>query len=279
MIGSTAYKFSLAATHKTNTMSVDPSQQAKSQEQFSQQSHHYAESLVHSSGESLQLIQQWASTTAYVTATDIGTGAGFTAAEIAPFATQVIATDITSSMLLETRLLATKRDISNLDCLLAAAECLPFADGSVGLVTCRVAAHHFQDLDKAIEEWYRVLQPEGLLLMADTVSPEDLNLATWMNEIEFRRDPSHVRNLSPSEWLSKLEHNGLQVEEAAVTEIPMFFDEWVLRSGTPEGESTKLLQDFQRATPPAKEEFAILQDDSDRLSFKWTSLVIRAKKK
>ena len=260
-------------------MTADQSQQAKSQEQFGHQSHHYAESLVHSSGESLQVIQQWASAATYTTAVDIGTGAGFTAAAISPFAGHVIATDITSSMLLETRLLVTTRGISNLDCLLAAAECLPFTDDSVGLVTCRIAAHHFQDLDKATEEWYRVLQSEGMLLMADTVSPEDLNLAAWMNEIEFRRDPSHVRNLSPSEWMSKLESNGLQVEEAAVTDVPMFFDEWVLRSGTPEAESTKLLQDLRKATPLAKEAFAILQDDSGRLSFKWTSLVIRAKKK
>ncbi len=260
-------------------MSAHQSQQDRSREQFGQQSHRYAESLVHSSGEDLQVIQKWASKNTFRKAADIGTGTGFTAAAIAPFSDLVVAVDITPEMLHETQVFITKRGISHVDYLLGAAESLPFADESIGLVTCRTAAHHFQDVDKATEEWHRVLESGGVLILADTVSPEDSDLALWMNEIEFRRDPSHARNLSPSEWVSKLEHNSLHVEETAFKPIPMFFDEWVLRSGTPETESTKLLQDFRKASPQAKEIFAIQQDDSGRLSFKKPSLVIRATRK
>ena len=117
-----------------------------SQEQFGRQAHLYTQSLVHSSGESLQVVQEWAARGRYKKAADIGTGTGFTAFAVAPYADQIVAADITPAMLRETRSLADQRGVTNLGYTLAAAEDLPFADGSLDLLTCRTAAHHFQDL-------------------------------------------------------------------------------------------------------------------------------------
>ena len=140
------------------------------QEQFGRQAQHYTRSAGHSSGESLQVVRDWASSARYARAVDVATGTGFTAFTIAPFADSVVASDLTPEMIAETRKLASERGVTNVVCALAAAEDLPFADASLDLLTCRIAPHHFMDLRKAITEWRprarsgRHPHPRGYLL-------------------------------------------------------------------------------------------------------------------
>ena len=211
----------------------------------------------------------------YKRAVDIGTGTGFTAFAIAPYTDDVVAADITPAMLAETRSLAGQRGITNLGYTLAAAEDLPFADGSLDLLTCRIAAHHFLDLGKAVAEWRRVLAPGAVLIMADTTSPEDASTALWMNDVEERRDPSHVHNLSPSEWLAFLDANGFQATDSTLTSVPHDFDDWVRRSGTPEPVVEGLRHDLMNAPPGAVDAFDISQEESGTIRFKWTCVVVR----
>lgn len=265
-------------------MSVDPTQRTGSQEQFGRQAHFYTESLVHSSGESLQVVQDWVARGTYRRAADIGTGTGFTAFTAAPYSDRVLATDITVPMLRETRSLATRRGLHNVEYVRAAAEALPFARGSLDLLTCRTAAHHFQDIPQAVAQWQMALAPEAVLVLADTTSPEDPDLAAWMNDIELRRDPSHMRDWSPSEWLALIEDNGFQVTDTALTAVPMMFNEWVKRSGIPTEVIEGLRRDFLNATAGAVEEFHILPDDTGPdgngdIGFQWTCLVVRALRK
>ena len=42
--------------------------------------------------------------------------------------------------------------------VVSSAEELPFADGSFDVVTCRIAAHHFQDIRAAVAEMARIAQ-------------------------------------------------------------------------------------------------------------------------
>ena len=103
------------------------------------------------------------------------------------------------------------------------------------------------DLRKAITEWRRVLAPGAILILADTCSPEDSPTSIWMNDVEERRDPSHVSNLSPSGWLQVLEENGLHPTDSTLTDVPHDFDDWVRRSGTPSDEVENLRRDFLNA--------------------------------
>ena len=247
-----------------------------SQEQFGRQAHFYTQSLTHSSGESLQVVQEWAARGRYKRAVDIGTGTGFTAFAVAPYTDDIVAADITPAMLGETRSLAGQRGVTNLGYALAAAEALPFADGSLDLLTCRIAAHHFLDLGKAVAEWHRVLAPEAVLIMADTTATEDAPTAVWMNDIEERRDPSHIHNMSPSEWLTFLEANGFQTTDSTLTSVPHDFDDWVKRSGTPTAVVEGLRHDLLNAPPGAVEAFDIHQEESGIIHFKWTCVVVRA---
>ena len=247
-----------------------------SQEQFGRQARYYTQSVGHSSGESIQVVREWASGVRFKRAVDVGTGTGFTAFAIAPYADSVIASDLTPAMLLEARSLAAQQGIANLDYALAAAEDLPFGDGSLDLLTCRIAAHHFMDMDKAVLEWRRVLAPGAMLIFADTTSPEDAPTALWMNDVEERRDPSHVRNLSPSQWIELLQANGLSTTDSTITSVPHDFDDWVRRSGTPPDVVEGLRRDFLNAPPGAVEAFDIRQGESGAINFEWACVVVRA---
>jgi SAM-dependent methyltransferase len=247
-----------------------------SQEQFGRQAHFYAESMGHSSGESLQTVQEWAGRSRYKKAADIGTGTGFTAFAVAPFTENIVAVDLTPAMLRETRSIAGERGIANLGYALAAAEELPFASGSLDLLTCRIAAHHFLNMNKAIAEWYRVLAPGAVLILADTTSPENAQSAAWMNDVEERRDPSHILNLSPSEWLALLDTNGFQATDSTLTSVPLDFDDWVRRSGTPTDVVECLRHDLLNAPHAAVEAFDIHQEESGIIHFQWTCAVVRA---
>ncbi len=57
--------------------------------------------------------------------------------------------------------------------LCADIEALPLADSSVGMVWSNVAIQWCNDLDAALQEFYRVLQPEGLLMFS-TFGPDTL---------------------------------------------------------------------------------------------------------
>jgi SAM-dependent methyltransferase len=250
--------------------------QVTSQEQFGRQARYYVDSVVHREGESLQLVEEFAARRRYRYATDIGTGVGFTAFAVAGYAEEMVATDITDAMLQEARQIGAQRGLSNVRYALAAAEQLPFADGALDLVVSRTAAHHFRDIPQAVAEWRRVLAPDGVLILADTVAPEDPEIARWMHDIEIRRDPSHVWEPAPSRWLALLDTADFDITDSAITPVNLEFDDWARRSGTPASEVQRLRQDFLSASPDIVAAFDIRRADDDDIHFRWDCLVVRA---
>jgi ubiquinone/menaquinone biosynthesis C-methylase UbiE len=246
------------------------------QEQFGRQAQFYGDSAVHRAGESLQVVEEWTALDRHGRAVDVGTGAGFTAFALAPYAQDVVATDITPAMLKEARGIAAQRGLINVRYCLAAAETLPFGSGTLDLVTSRTAAHHFQDIPGAVAEWRRVLAPGGVLILADTISPDDPETDRWMHDIEVRRDTSHVRDLTSSEWFALLDDHGFSVTDSALTPVDLEFDDWARRSGTPTSEVEQLRQDFLDAPLGAVSAFNIKPDGTGAIHFHWDCLVLRA---
>jgi len=247
-----------------------------SQEQFGKQASFYSKSSVHRGGESLNVVSEYASGARYRLAIDIATGTGFTAFEIANFSEYVVATDITPAMLSEAINICESRKISNVGFSLSAAELLPFGSESVDLVTCRTAPHHFKDLPKAVNEWHRTLEKGGTLIMVDTTAPEEKNAADWMNDVEVRRDPSHINNLSPTQWVSVLENEGFDIQETSLCSVPLEFEDWVIRSGTPLHQVNRLRDDFSRASQEIVDAFNIHRNEEGLLCFRWLAFVVKA---
>jgi SAM-dependent methyltransferase len=113
------------------------------------------------------------------------------------------------------------------------AEELPFADGSFDVVTCRIAAHHFQDVRKAVAEMARVTQ--RLVVIEDNVFVDEA-----VEEAERVRDPTHVRCYSEDEWKQLLTDAGLEVEQVAPFERHPVVDDWLARVETPPEDATRV---------------------------------------
>ncbi len=113
------------------------------------------------------------------------------------------------------------------------AEDLPFADGSFDLVVTRVAAHHYEDVAKAVAEMARVAA-DAVLIVDNVFMGEDVEAA------EKLRDPSHVRNYSEAEWRSFAETAGLSVEDVQFFEKPIELQPWLDRCGCVEDDAVRV---------------------------------------
>ena len=268
------------------------------QQMFGPQAGVYAQSKVHISDDSLESVQKLTAPALrqaqgdggqaqgdrergapYRWAVDIGTGAGFTAFAMAEVSERVIASDITQPMLRQAGRISGERGLPNVGLVQNAAEALPFADGSLDLITSRKAAHHFRDFEAALDEAQRALRPGGSLVMADTVAPEDDALARWQNEVELRRDFSHVEDRKVSVIRQMLADRGFEVVGSEDERVYLWFNDWVMRTRVPEDEVAALRREFQEGSPEMKKTFQVgePEDDGDFL-FSFPVWVFRAVK-
>ena len=264
------------------TQNQEQSAGTLAQQMFGPQAGVYAQSKVHISDDSLESVQKLTypalgqaqgederargdrgGAPAYRWTVDIGTGAGFTAFAMAEVSERVVASDITQPMLQQTRRISGERGLGNVGLAQNAAESLPFADGSLDLITCRKAGHHFRDFEAFLNETARTLRPGGSLVMADTVAPEDDALADWQNDVELRRDFSHVEDRKISVIRRMLVDRGLEVVGSEDERVYLWFNDWVMRTKVPEEEAQALRREFQEATPELKEAFQVGEPEED----------------
>ena len=248
-------------------------------QQFHRQAAEYARSPAHFNAESLRMIGRLAREQRFSVAVDIATGPGFTAFEVSDTAGTVLATDPAIGMLQQARRLATERGHGNVAVAALEAENMPFRDRSIGLVTVRAAPHHFADVDRFLRESRRVLQPGGAFILSDTSSPESAKAAAWMDNVERRRDPTHVHNLSFAEWRDSIARAGLKIDFEGSARVELSLRDWMERSGTPADEAQRLLNDWRTAPEYAARAFRIvrIQGEPEDYDFSWPVYVTRAR--
>lgn len=248
------------------------------QDQFGRRAAFYTQSRFHMSGDTLDILVDWGRPSDHHRVLDIATGAGFTGFAFARHAASVVAYDLTREMLQQAVGIAGQRGLKNVWCVQGPAERLPFRDGAFDICTCRTASHHFYDVPAFLRESHRVLKPGGLLLMADTATGEDPDIDRWEHETELLRDPSHVRNYAPSEWLRMIGVSGLtplRADMALRTELG--FNDWVERSGNPPDVVVQLRARFLSAPAAVTRAFRI-RPDGDDIAFSWPVLAVVAVK-
>ncbi len=232
------------------------------QAQFGAAAAAYGTSQVHSDSSALERVVELAEPEPGDVALDIATGAGHTALALAPHVARVVAYDLTPQMLVETRRNADARGLTNVETQQGPAEKLPFADASFDIVTVRQAPHHFADVRNAVREMARVARPGARVVIVDSTSPEDADLAAQWDDIERLRDPSHVRNCPPREWRAMVADAGLCVvfeELSFATENGglMDFAAWTRRINTPPEAVEELTRLFRGASPALAEALRI----------------------
>lgn len=249
-------------------------------DQFSQQTDYYAQSSSHATGDTLNVLLDFAAPTGTEQTLDIATGTGFTAFAFATKVAHVVATDLTPEMVAKAADLAAQQALTNIDFSVAAAESLPFSDRSVDLVTCRLAPHHFQDVRAFLSEVHRVLRPGGLFCMTDSVSPESEALITWQNRVEALRDTSHVYGYPPSQWDEMFQAAGFLLEETAhVRNAQMSFLWWVRPAENPPELVAEIREAFAQLSPTDRETHYRVQPAGDDFYFSWPMYAIKARRK
>ena len=200
-------------------------------ERFSRQAEVYAASPGHAHDSDLDVLAAFANPGLYDFCIDIATGPGHTAFRIASRAAMVIALDIAPGMLETGRRLAAERGVTNVSFQEGSAESIPFDTGTFDLATCRIAPHHFHDVSRFLREVRRVLKPAGRFVMEDNLAPDEPEVAEFLDQLERRRDPTHVRSLSHEEWRKAFKDAGFRITRETVFPKNQDFALWVTRTG------------------------------------------------
>jgi SAM-dependent methyltransferase len=167
----------------------------------------YRTSPVHVQGPDLDLFVEWAAGAAI--ALDVASGGGHVARRLRAAGLDVVSADPAPGM---------QPDV------VCIAEELPFPDDSFDLVACRRAAHHFNDVSKALGEMARVSR--DLVVLQDAVWVSD-----DVEEAERLRDPSHIAHLSEERWRTLFEAHGLELVAEERFEERLDFASWFARTG------------------------------------------------
>jgi SAM-dependent methyltransferase len=167
----------------------------------------YRESEAHREGPDLDLIVEWA--IGARTALDVASGGGHVARRLREAGLEVVSCDPAPGM---------RADV------VCRAEDLPFAARSFDIVACRVAAHHFDDVEAAVREMGRVAR--DLVLIVDNLWTSDA-----AEEADRVRDPSHVRNYTEAEWRQFFAAARLEVEDVRTMERAILLEPWLERAG------------------------------------------------
>jgi SAM-dependent methyltransferase len=209
---------------------------------WSQRADAFRKGATHREGPDLDLVVEWCEPGDGVTVLDVATGGGHVARRLREEGCTVITVDPAPGM---------RPDV------VSRAEEIPFADGSFDVVTCRIAAHHFEDVHAAVGEMARVTR--RLVVIEDNVFVDER-----VEEAERLRDPTHVRCYSEEEWKQLLRDSSLEVAEIEHFERRPVVEDWLARVDTPPADARRVRE--------------LLVDHIEDGALRLQSIVVKARK-
>lgn len=249
------------------------------QEQFGKNAASYVSSPIHKDGKDLVKMVGMADVNGQDVLLDIATGGGHTANSFASLVKKVTAVDLTTEMLIAAENFIKGNGHLNVEFVQGDAEQLPFSDDAFDIVTCRIAPHHFPNVDLFIKEVYRVLKSKGQFLLNDNVVPEKQEFDQFYNTIEKMRDYSHFRAWKKSEWIQKLEDSGLEIFEWHRFEKTFLFDSWCSNMKLSEPEKNHLTRYILESFQEIKDKFKMVIENEKIISFVGEAIVLKAIKR
>lgn len=232
----------------------------------------YRDSDTHRRGEDLETLAAWCA--GADRALDVATGAGHTAGALnRAGVASVVAVDAATAMV------GTAVDAYGVDGCVADAERLPFRAAAFEAVTCRIAAHHFPNPERFVEEAARVLTPGGTLAFEDNVAPANPREARFVDGVERLRDPSHVGLDTPAEWRRRFVGAGFTVEEETTVTRRLDFQAWCDRTAVSERDRRELRRRFAEADAALHERFAVVSGPGGIESFVVPKRLFRLRKR
>ncbi|MET0935802.1 MAG: methyltransferase domain-containing protein [Luteibacter sp.] len=138
---------------------------------------------------------------------------------------------------------------------LMAGDCasIDMPDESVDIVFCHQTFHHLVEQERALDEFWRVLKPGGLLLFAESTRAY---IDTWVIRWFFRH-PMHVQKTA-DEYLAMLRGRGFVFDDAQVS-LPYLWwsrskdfgllERWGLKAAPPIGKREETLVNVAARKP------------------------------
>ncbi|SDJ83202.1 class I SAM-dependent methyltransferase [Sediminibacillus albus] len=257
---------------------VNNSAKTDVQLQFGNNAANYVTSTVHAKGEDLAKLVKLLHWNGEETVLDIATGGGHVANALAPLSKKITAIDLTKEILAASKKFIESNGHSNVEFLEADAENLPFPAETFDIAVCRIAAHHFADIESFVREAFRALKKGGIFLFIDNTAPEDDEFDEFYNRIEKKRDYSHQRAWKKSEWVRLIEQQGFELEEMHCLKKSFSFDNWCNTMALPEAEKQQLAKEMLQAPAHYQQKFKITQKAGKVNSFQGESVLIKAAK-
>jgi ubiquinone/menaquinone biosynthesis C-methylase UbiE len=135
----------------------------------------------------------------------------------------------------------------NIEVELNCADCadLMLPSASVDILFCHQTFHHLVEQEQALQEFWRVLKPGGLLLFAEST---EAYIDTWVIRWFFRH-PMHVQK-SAAQYLQMLREQGFEFSEKNVSYPYLWWsrardfgllERWGLRKAKPFGQREETL--------------------------------------
>jgi ubiquinone/menaquinone biosynthesis C-methylase UbiE len=246
-------------------MTDSAQQKSQVQDYFSRTAEGYVASFSHKTGSDLERLIALGDWNKEQYALDIATGGGHTALAVASLVAEIMVTDLTPRMLEKAREYLLLQGVTNAQFQVADAEQLPFPAEAFDRVTCRIAAHHFPNVEQSVQEVARVLKSQGLYLLIDCMSPSEPNLDSFNNKVEKWRDSSHGRSCTSEEWQAFFENAGLKIEHLEFFRKTHHYDEWTERSQLPPNEKAQLEQFIVESSPRIQSYFEVIRRPDNHL--------------
>ncbi|KQL58018.1 MULTISPECIES: class I SAM-dependent methyltransferase [Bacillaceae] len=247
-----------------------------SKEQFGAYAEAYVTSNLHAKGKDLAVLEHLVKEGDAQSIIDIATGGGHVAKKLAAYTKDIVAVDLTPEMLSVAKKHLSDAGIDHVQYVEAAAENLPFEDERFDLAVNRIAAHHFMNVPKFLDETYRILSKEGRFFLLDNVALEDDGVDSAYNQLEKKRDASHIRAYKKSEWLQMVEKAGFTVKRMHTFEKPFLFQDWTDRVQFTTTQKQELSQWMSQLPASVKAALFIKEDHTGVHSFMGQSILLEA---
>lgn len=209
---------------------------------------------------------------------DLATGGGATARAIAPFVSAVSAIDSCSEAIESCAIKNGSAGITNIQPQVMDVEELLFPDGLFDAATCRLAMHHFDDLEGSLTEIARVLRNGAPLIIADRLCPDDDELSEFLHCIGRLRDNTFRTVLTKTAWKELLEKCGFRLVSESIFKETIDIDEWLNHSPLDDEEKAAIQAAFMNASSKVQDYFQVQIEDVRAAKYTDDKIMIRAEK-